>query len=703
MKDNSTTHNAQLDESQMRFCSVGLENVRLLAPAGSGKTLSLLHRCKAIVDQSKDKKPRFLLFTFTRAARDELRDRLKSNPAFANLAPLVTVTTLNAWGFRQLKNEYPRLKLLSDKKDRYFAIQNMLRPVWMAHEPIRAILEDSPKNNKHGDVLWDLIDLMKSLGFRHDQLACFSDFSKQVDFLVNCGMKNQLIALINKLVELEIISNKPTQQDIYNNFIPFWIEACVQLGRSAMFTLDDQKYWPRITIEDQLKKKAFISGAARYSFVFVDEFQDINPLDLSLLRAIVGINKASVTIVGDDDQAIYEWRGASPDFILNPEKHFNVQFASHILSTNYRSPYNIVELAQKLINHNTRRVQKVVKAFNVDKASIGVTRFPSIGAAISQTAEFVSDLLRKGECENIALISRKRSQLIPYQIIFAGKNIPFYAAEDLQILLSDAFTQMKDMLVVSARSANHNSFANDTVADIIKLCNKVKRFPLKKQDQEDLRKYLYQTQPVDLRAGIIGLSKYPGKLKNIDGAGNTFAQALAILYSAKTVSDSIRAVSKHFEGLQKDYGKSVEDIFYTDPPFLYLADFAERYGSNFSAFYGDIEKAIATLARVPPSDEESLNDDTEWKRPLHLMTALRAKGKEFDTVIVLDANDGVWPSKLAKSENDFEQERRLFYVAMTRAKRRLHFIVNDSILGESAIPTPYLSEMGLSLPPARVK
>jgi len=80
------------------------------------------------------------------------------------------------------------------------------------------------------------------------------------------------------------------------------------------------------------------------------------------------------------------------------------------------------------------------------------------------------------------------------------------------------------------------------------------------------------------------------------------------------------------------------------------------------------------------------------------MTALRAKGKEFDAVIILDANDGIWPSKLALDDNQLEQERRLFYVAMTRARRYLYFIVNDSMLGEFCYPTPYLAEMDLPIP-----
>ena len=141
----------------------------------------------------------------------------------------------------------------------------------------------------------------------------------------------------------------------------------------------------------------------------------------------------------------------------------------------------------------------------------------------------------------------------------------------------------------------------------------------------------------------------------------------------------------------------LEDIFYTDPPFLYLSEYAKRYGADFLAFYQDVEKAIATLARIPPEDDDD-KAKANGKLPLHLMTALRAKGKEFDTVIVLDANDDIWPSKLATTSEEYEQERRLFYVAASRARKHLYFLVDDSILGEVVNPTPYLSEMGLKVP-----
>lgn len=79
------------------------------------------------------------------------------------------------------------------------------------------------------------------------------------------------------------------------------------------------------------------------------------------------------------------------------------------------------------------------------------------------------------------------------------------------------------------------------------------------------------------------------------------------------------------------------------------------------------------------------------------MTALRAKGKEFDVVIILDCNKDIWPSKLALSEEQLEGERRLFYVAFTRAKQRILMLVNKSILGELVVPSPYLAEMGMGI------
>ncbi|MEW5978254.1 MAG: ATP-dependent helicase [Acidobacteriota bacterium] len=690
----------ELDDSQKRFCSIDSGPVRLLAPAGSGKTHALLWRCKTLAERSDKTKPRFMVFTFTRAARDELRDRVRTNPQFKETAPFISVTTLNSWGFRLVKSVTTSARLVVTSKERFFCIQNVLQPVWQEFPSIKALLEDSRKKNKAGQDLLSLIDFMKSMGFRHDLLTTPVVFAVHLKTLFDCGMQTQVEAFLRRLTDLDLLQpGDNVVEQLFQQFIPFWRQATTHLFRSALLSLEDQKYWARIELEKQLEEGRFTTGAARCHHILVDEFQDINPLDLALLKAIAGVNKAELTIVGDDDQAIYEWRGATPEFILEPRKYLGGTYQTCILATNYRSPRNIIELSQKLIVHNKRRVAKDVKAAHLTDARVEVRRFPAISQAIRSTVDLVRSLLNDRTCHNVALIGRKRSQIIPYQIVFAGQNIPFYAAEDLHVLLSDAFSELKEILAIRARSTMVGPFGSDAVQDLLKLCDKIKRYPISKKDRDGLSRHLYQAQPSNLKEAVSALFRYLGPLKGANDGGRmsaSFAEAVSHLIAAKSVAESIQAVSVHFDGLQKDYGKGLEDIFYTDPPFLYLAEFAEQYGTDYVRFYADIEKAIATLARVSPDDEEEdRNQKAEWKLPLHLMTALRAKGKEFDAVIVLDANDGIWPSKLAKSDNDREQERRLFYVAMTRARRYLYFIVNDSIIGEASVPTPYLAEMGL--------
>ncbi|MBI4524722.1 MAG: ATP-dependent helicase [Deltaproteobacteria bacterium] len=689
-----------LDAAQKAFCQLPEGSVRLLAPAGCGKTQSLLWRCLSLAERAGKEKPKFLLFTFTRGAADELRDRLRNDTQFKILYPLTSITTLNAWGFRRLKASRHNLKLLTSSKDRFFCVNNMLQPVWSKYDRIKQNLTDSRRRSRTSHALMDLIDYLKTLGFRHDLLDSPKKLKDQLEWLNENGMRRHLETLFQRLSDLELLSSTGNPlDDIWQHFISFWREACDQLYASSVITLEDQKYWSWLEIEGELGKGRYLSGAARFHHIFVDEFQDINALDLGLLRAIAAYNKSSLTIVGDDDQAIYEWRGATPEFILNPAKHIGDKYTTCILAKNYRSPRNIVEVSQKLIAHNKRRVKKEVEPSSAKDAQISVLQLPNLTASVDFVVRLVRDLLSGNEVKNVAIIGRKRSQIIPYQIVFASQNIPFYAAEDLHVLLSDAFNELKEILAIQARATETKVFGNDPVLNLLRLCDKVKRFPLSKLDREALQRHLQPLRPQTLLDAVKALSHYTGPLKQGNTGGRmseSFAEAIANLLKAKTVSEAIRSLSDDFEGLQKDYGKSIEDIFYADPPFIYLAEYAQRYGTDYASFYEDIEKAVSTLARLLPVDDEVSADDG-WKLPLHLMTALRAKGKEFDAVVILDANEDVWPSKLAKTDEELEQERRLFYVAFTRARKHLFILLNEKLIDQAAQPSRYLAEMGLAI------
>lgn len=698
-----------LDNFQLSFAQDSQRAIRLLAPAGSGKTHSLLWRCVQQLQTATGRsKPRFLLFTFTKAARDELNDRLKNSPEFAGISSLVEVATLNSWGYRRLKTRSHNLKLLTEKNELFWAVNNNLQPIWNKHDKIREVLIQSKSRNRAAKDIVTVMDGLKSLGFRHDIHHVGSEFDKHAKWLSNIGLNTYLTNLLELLSDLQIINpisggqiRQIQIQDIEKNFLQFWHEATLSLREMAMITLEDQKYWAWLELEDAIAERKYTTGLARFDNIIVDEFQDVNCLDLRLLQAIAKINKTQLTLIGDDDQSIYEWRGASPQFILEPDVHVGQSYKTHILNCNYRSPRNIVELSQKLIKHNKRRVDKQVQPVSDVNAKLEVLQMPSIGECINYVVKEVHAMLKDPSIKKVAIIGRKRGQIIPYQIVFARHNIPFYAAEDLQVFLSTAFNELKEILAIKVRASVGPIPGIDPITDFMKLVNKLKRYPLSKTDSSNLKTHLRSAHPLSLFDCLASMRRYSGSLKgnNSDGSrSNSFADAIQALLDAKTVAEAILAISNHFDGLQKDYGKSMEDIFYTDPPFLHLAEFAECYGDNYKMFYDDLDKAANTLARVPDDSEaDSDHKEPEWKLPLHLMTALRTKGKEFDAVLILDVNQDIWPSKLATTPEELEQERRVFYVAFTRVRKRLTLLVNDRILGRPGIPSPYLAEMGLSI------
>jgi DNA helicase II / ATP-dependent DNA helicase PcrA len=471
---------------------------------------------------------------------------------------------------------------------------------------------------------------------------------------------------------------------------------------NATFTLEDQKYFAYLDEKEKLEKNSFLSGAASYDHVLVDEFQDIKPLDLALIKAIAERSRAGLTIVGDDDQAIYEWRGATPEYILDPGRFFGTPFDTFTLATNYRSPKNIVDFCQSLIAHNIRRVAKSIKANRAEDATIEILKTSTLSLALELTFDEVKTVVGAGNSPSkVAIIGRKRSQLIPYQVFFASRDVSFCAAEDLQVFMSAAFDRLLRLMMIKNRS-NLTQMRTQVIDDVIDLSDLVKRYPLNKKYKDSLRKYLTQSGANTVVKGLVALSKYDGPLKGSNPETKmslVMADAITKFLLAKTVSKSLLSMGAYFEGQQLDFGKAQDDIFFAAPPFLQLAEYAVRYGDDYGQFVEDIERAKDQLAYVPPFEDEEKASSAEslWKRPVHLMTALRAKGKEFESVIILDVNDGIWPHKNATTLDQREAERRVFYVAFTRAKKKVLMLVSKTLANKPASPSPYIEELGLNV------
>lgn len=679
----------QLDASQRAFIEAPVGNIRLLAPAGCGKTLCLLYRCKHLAEQS-ERPQRFLIVTFTRAARDELRSRLNEDREFADIRDNVEINTLNAWGWRRLRETTYSPKTFT-KRDYRSKMENLLQPVWKRHESVRRSLQSKNQRirNQSPKRLMEVSDSFMSLGFDHVRHADLPRFLDHWDVLVRQGLEWKLAEQEDILIQFAVIGNSVNgigcnarQEEIYEAYFKFWREAAQQLYDSAFFTYECQKYFAYQDEKSKLEQKKFLSGAASYDHVLVDEFQDINPLDLALVRAIVERNRTKLTIAGDDDQAIYEWRGATPEFILEPQEYMNSHFSTHTLGVNYRSPANIVNRSQTLIKHNDRRVDKDIRADNSALAKIENLHVDSIYETLRFVQTFADSSIDNGtRPEDIALIGRKRSQIIPFQIYFASKNIAFCAAEDLQIFLSDTFERLIDILTIKF-DANDRQRLTKVADGLMSLCRFVRWYPLSKKDRFELRKYILDCRPRSVLDAVDSLAEFRGNLKGKNEDGKTsieMAESIRMFLEADTVSDALIALSENFLGLQYDFAKSEEDIFFAGPPFEHLAEYALRYDRDYDSFIDDIELAKATLVKTPPVEA------------IQLMTAFRAKGKEFDKVILLDVEDGIWPSKNARTPEQLEGERRVFYVAFTRAREQVTMLLRNG-----AVPSPYIQELGFT-------
>lgn len=699
------------DESQAAFIRAPAGNIRLLAPAGCGKTLCLLYRCLHLADLNRPRRTRFLVVTFTVAARQELQTRLNEDQQFANLRDMVEITTLNSWGWRRVRNIAFSPELIISKTKYHFAMLNQLQTVWRHHDDVKRAIEG--KRSQAPRSLMNVVDAFKSLGFDHVRHTSYDAFARHVKGLYRHSLGWRLQQQFDELTKYGVLTtgvadgsteiSDSEARRVHDAFFVFWRDASAHLISNDTFTLEDQKYVAYLDEKEKLAGGKSLSGAARYDHVFVDEFQDINPLDLALIKTIVQRHRATLTIAGDDDQAIFEWRGATPEYILNPERYFDVQFETHTLGVNYRSPANIVDLSQRLIANNTRRVDKsIVSSAAAWQAQIKTPKTNGLLDALKYVHSLVTSSVEQGSSPSrVAIIGRKRSQIIPYQVYFASKDISFCAAEDLQVFLSDAFDRLLDLLLIKTNVSVPQSVSK-IVNDTLQLCDLAKRYSLSKSDKSSLRTHLQQSKPRSLASAIDILTTYRGKLKGINAEGRTsrsMADAIRHFVDAATVSDALISLSEKFEGLQFDLGKAEDDIFYTDPPFLHLAEYALDYGDDYDQFVDDIEQAKAQLVYIPPFEEESSGTSTEdlWRRPLHLMTALRAKGKEFDAVVLLDVLDGIWPNKNAKTLPQLEAERRVFYVAFTRARKKVVMLLNDRIGKYDAVTSPYLDEMGLSV------
>jgi len=331
------------DKDQQRFIESKADTIRLLAPAGSGKTQSIINRVLHRASQG-ERLDRFLILTFDNAATLSLRQRLDSGIKALGLVEtrVPKITTLNAFGSQLLRGplaEYcGNLRLGAEpESDRHESIRRALDELRRVNPRVMELLPRKLARR----VYLDFIAALKNNILTPSALFSREDHSAREAFFDICRQRRLLEPWFVPLDGRPDIDS--ARKQVINALLHLYKLYDEIMRHNGHLDFDDQKLLPYLALRGN--HAAASAAMSRFAHVVVDEFQDINRLDFELIRTLTG--DRALVVVGDDDQAIYAFRGCSPDFILNFENHAGRSAETHILTVNYRSPRNIVEMSTR--------------------------------------------------------------------------------------------------------------------------------------------------------------------------------------------------------------------------------------------------------------------------------------------------------------------------------------------------------------------
>ena len=239
---------------------------------------------------------------------------------------------------------------------------------------------------------------------------------------------------------------------VVNALVFLYRKYAAVLAANRRIDFDDQKLFPYVALA---RDPALLAAAmAPYRCVIVDEFQDINRLDFELIRLLA--RDRQLVVVGDDDQAIYGFRGCSPDYIIDFAAHVGRGVETHVLRTNYRCPRNLVAMAARLIGHNTRRVPKESLPGRADEADVRVWHCVNAGSEAQILARFIRRLHdehagRGFRFADVAILTRMNSQSLPLQIALILEGIPYHCRREENVLLSETMEQLLGLIGLHLR------------------------------------------------------------------------------------------------------------------------------------------------------------------------------------------------------------------------------------------------------------
>jgi DNA helicase-2/ATP-dependent DNA helicase PcrA len=637
---------SQLNEQQREAVLATEGPLLILAGAGSGKTRVIAHRIAYLIAEKKVASWNILAVTFTNKAADEMRQRVQRLLRTQERSDLPLVSTFHSLCVRILRQD---IEKLNDKYTRRFTIYDQDDQLRLLKQAIRDLGYDekyiAPRATQSA------ISSAKNRGEDPTAFAARAEYQDE---------RRAVMAKVYEMYEARLHGNNAL------DFDDLLIKA-VRLLRDV----------------DEVREKY----NNKFRYILVDEYQDTNALQFALISLITQKTQ-NIAVVGDEDQSIYKWRGADISNILNFEKHFP-KTKTIRLEQNYRSTQTILDVAGAVVKNNLERKGKNLWTSNPRGGRIGYYQAFDAEAEARWVAQKIVEHRREERDIRSAVLYRTNSQSRVFEEAMRRAGLQY------NIIGGFSFyerMEVRDIIAYLKLALN----PNDSIA-LGRVINSPPRGIGKTTiDEIERRAKDYELSLWETIANVI---EQPGSLgpraisslKNFRGIVSKLAKLAdePDESSKEPVSDIVRAAI-----IETGYELALRGER-TDEAEGRLENLQELV--NAAVDYD--EQGIEGLREF--IDHSALvSDQDEYKRDAHvtLMTAHSAKGLEFPIVFVVGLEEGLFPhSHSASDRADLEEERRLAYVAMTRAERYLYVThaMKRRVYGEelASEPSTFLNEM----------
>ena len=592
--------------------------VMIIAGAGSGKTRVLTYRIAYLIEKGVDPF-NILALTFTNKAAREMRKRIEQ--VVGNEAHALWMGTFHSIFAKILRIEaeklgYPSNFTIYDSDDAKSLIKTILKEMG---------LDD--KVYKPGMVL--------------------SRISSAKNNLITAAQ----YASLSDLTEADSGSGKPKIHDIYR----IYTERCFRAGAMDFDDLLVKTHELLSRFPDVLNKYQH-----KFHYVMVDEFQDTNHCQYSIIKKLSAMRE-NICVVGDDAQSIYAFRGATIRNILNYEKDYP-DLKVFKLEQNYRSTSNIVEAAGSIIRNNKDQLKKQVWTDNPDGDKIRVIRTATDNEEGKVVAESIFEEKMRNQLNNdaFAILYRTNAQSRSIEEALRKMNIPYRIYGGMSFYQRK---EIKDMVAYLRLTINPSD--EEALKRII-------NYPTRGIGKTSIDKLILAASQNECSIWTVleNIEKIPAfgsAIKKLADFRNMMLSFRSMLesHSAYDLAMHIARQSTLLKILHDD--KTVEGISRYENIVELMNGIKEFTEDDTRDEAKTLDVYLQDIALLTDADNEKGDDDV-----VRLMTIHAAKGLEFPNVFVVGMEENLFPSQMSiSSRQDLEEERRLFYVAATRAEKKL--------------------------------